>query len=129
MNLDLGIRNNEELKDAYIMVQALTEFIPEAKKTDSCKQAIIKYKRAIRAYNKVKCHAKYLWGDYDSYVMLIEFPKWMDLQTAKDEFDSVYRLHAYPSQYDCTGQHFTTGAKFVERHGRVYCYHSISVDV
>ena len=127
--MEKTIRNNEELRDAYFMVFALTEFIEEAKKTEKCRQSIIDYKRAIRQYNKHRCNQKYLWGDYDSYVMLIEFPSWMDIETAKAEFEENYRLHYYPSQYDCTGQHFTTGTKFVVRHGRVYCYHSISVDV
>ena len=127
--MEKTVRNDEQLRDAYTMVWALSELIPEVKKTDKCRQAIIDYKRAIRAYNKTKSNQRYLWGDYDSYVMLIKFPQWMDLETAKVEFEVNYRLHAYPSQYDCTGQHFTTGAKFVERHGRVYCYHSISVDV
>lgn len=127
--LEKAIRNKEELQTAYVMVKDLSELIPDAKKTDKCKQAIIEYKRAIRAYNKIKCNQKYLWGDYDSYVMLIEFPSWMDIETAKTEFEDNYRLYCTPSAYDCTGQHFTTGAKFVERHGRIYCYHSISVDV
>lgn len=123
------VRNDEQLRDAYTMVFALSELIPEVKKTDKCRQAIIDYKRAIRTYNKRKCNQKYLWGDYDSYVMLIEFPSCMNIETAKAEFEDNYRLHYSPSQYDCTGQHFTTGAKFVARHGKVYCYHSISVDV
>ena len=130
MNLDAGIRNNEDLKDAYIMVQALTEFIPEAKKTERCLELIKEYKRAIRRYNKVKCNQKYLRGDYDSYVMLIEFPSWVcDYKEARQHFEEFYELHATPSQYDCTGQHFTTGYKLVYRHDRWYCYHFISVDV
>ena len=130
MNLDLGVRNNEDLKDAWIMVKALSDFIPEAKKTESCLEMIKKYKKAIRNYNKVRQDQHFISGDYDRYVMLIEFPNWVcDLQDAKQCFEEFYELHAYPSQYDCTGQHFTTGIKYVYRRGKWYGYHSISVDV
>lgn len=129
MNLDLGVRNNEDLKDAWIMVTALTEFIPEAKKTDKCLEMIKKYKQAIREYNKRKSNVRFIGGDYDGYVELIEFPEWADISDAKLMFEEFHELHAYPSQYDCTGQKFTTGAKFFIRHDRVYCYHSVGVDV
>lgn len=86
-------------------------------------------KRECRRYSRFTPNMRYVCGDYDSYVMLIEFPKTMTIEQAKIAFENNYELHYTPSPYDCTGQHFTTGAKFVERHGRVYCYHSISVDV
>lgn len=129
MNLDLGVRNNEDLKDAWIMVKALSDFIPEAKKTESCLEMIKKYKQAIREYNKRKNDVRIIGGDYDGYVELIEFPEWMDIKDAKQCFSEFHELHAYPSQFDCTGQKFTTGAKFFIRRDRVYCYHSVGVDV
>ncbi len=130
MNLDLGVRNNEDLKDAWIMVTALTEFIPEAKKTDKCLEMIKKYKQAIRQYNRTENPVKAMWGDFDGYTELIKFPSWVcDEAEARQYFEEFYELHYYPSQFDCTGQKFTTGAKFVYRGDRWYCYHSVGVAV
>ncbi len=130
MNLDLGVRNREDLKDAYIMIQALTELIPEAKKTDKCKETIIKYKQAVRAYHhKQDDKVRIIKGDFDGYVELIEFPEWMDYHDAKIAFEEFHELIAYPSQYDCTGQRFTMGAKFFMRRDHYFCYHSVGLDV
>ena len=127
--MEKTIRNKEDLRDAWIMVKALTDLIPEMKKTDRCKQDIIDYKKAIRAYNKIKSDVRFIGGDYDGYVELIEFPEWMDIKEARQCFSEFHELHYYPSPYDCTGQRFTTGTKFFIRHDRVYCYHSVGADV
>ena len=130
MNLDLGVRNKEDLKDAYIMIKSLTDFIPEAKKTDKCREMIVKYKKAVREFNhKPDDGVRLVKDDGDSYVELIEFPDWMDYQDATQCFEEFHELIALPSQYDCTGQRFTMGTKFFMRRDHYFCYHSVGLDV
>ncbi len=127
--MEKDIRNNKDLRDAYIILLALSKFIPEKEKTDKCKQSIINYKRAIRRFNKIKNNITYCGGDRDRYVVLIEFPQGMTMSEAKRYFEENYRMYYYPSPYDCTGQQFTTGVKFFKRRGENYCYHTINADV
>lgn len=130
MNLDAGVRNKEDLKDAYIMIKSLTDFIPEAKKTDKCRELIVRYKKAVREFNhKQDDGVRLVKDDGDSYVELIEFPEWMDYEDATNCFEEFHHLIAYPSQYDCTGQRFTMGAKFFKRRDHYFCYHSVGLDV
>lgn len=129
--MEKTIRNREELRDAYIFVQLYQEALAEGKvkNVEGAKKLVIEYKKAIRAYNKSKSNIRYIGGDYDYYTVLIEFSQGMTMEEAESCFENEYRLIAYPSSYDCTGQHFTTRYKFVERRGRIYCYHTIAVDV
>ena len=96
-------------------------------------RAIIEYKRAIRDFYKRqdardrRCIHEDPYGYYD---MLIEFPEWIvNREEAEDYFDCHERMVCMPSQYDCTGQHFTIRYKLFKRRGRWYCYHHIGVDI
>ena len=126
------VRDDRELKHAWEMVCFLSVYLKSLGSDKSRTADMVKeYKQAIRAYNKAQDAqtARYLFGEWDYYTELIEFPENVTMDTASYFFDENYRLHCYPSQYDCTGQRFTTGIKFVERNGRVYGYHSVALDV
>ena len=125
------ISNQKELRNAWIMVVALSDLIPELKKTHKCKKHIVEYKKAIRVYNKSLDNSpkKYVAGDFDWYTELIEFRSCDTIEQAQTIFNSLYRLHYYHSQYDCTGQAFTSGIKFFVRRGVIMCYHTVQYDV
>lgn len=123
------INNEKELRNAWVMVYALSDLIPELKKTHKCKKHIVEYKRAIRDYNKTPNNPKFVAGDVDWYTELIEFTECDSIEEAQLSFDCYHRLHCYPSQYDCTGQAFTTGVKFFRRRGVIMCYHTVCYDV
>ena len=124
------INNEKELRNAWVMVRALSELIPELKKTHKCKKHIVEYKKAIRDYNKsLNRPNKCLAGDFDWYIELIEFIGCKTIEEAQNIFDNMYRLYYYPSQYDCTGQPFTSGVKFFIRRDVIMCYHSVQYDV
>ena len=123
------ISNEKELRDAWVMVRALSELIPEMKKTHRCKKHIVEYKKAIREYNNHERETKFVAGDYDWYTELIAFEECKTIEEAQTVFDCYFRLHYYPSQYDCTGQAFTSGVKFFIRRGVIMCYHTVSYDV
>lgn len=94
----------------------------------------IEIKRAIRKFYKKVCNkaAKDEWvgGEFDSYTRRYPLPEYIKSeQEAIEYFEECEWMECYPSQYDCTGQHFTTGYKVFCRNGRWHCYHHISVDV
>ena len=52
-----------------------------------------------------------------------------DEETAREWFEYNEYMHIRPSMYDCTGQLFTSWYKIIERNGRFYAYHCVSLDV
>ena len=50
-------------------------------------------------------------------------------ETADEWFQYNEYMECIPSAFDCTGQRFTSWYKLVERNGRWWAYHCISVDV
>ena len=68
--------------------------------------------------------------DAPSYIMKIEAPAWCKTkEDVKEWFEQEEYLVCQPSQYDCTGQHFTEWYKPALLHGKWYVYHSVGVDV
>ena len=99
---------------------------------DVKKEKLDALKREIRRYTnkpiveKPKCIYE---DNYGYYTLLEPFPDFIDNEEdAEEYFDSQMRLTYVPSQYDCTGQHFTTGHKIFRRRGKLYVYHHIAVD-
>jgi len=65
-----------------------------------------------------------------SYILKIEAPAWCKTkEDVMEWFERDEYLVCQPSQYDCTGQHFTHWYKPALLHGKWYAYHSIGVDV
>lgn len=94
---------------------------------------ILKRKRKIREIykrenEKPERHVV-LDNGIDGYIELIQLPE--KIKT-KEGADGWFRCNEYleyiPSAYDCTGQKFTNWYKLVNRNGRWWVYHSISVD-
>lgn len=94
---------------------------------------IIEYKRAIRDfYKRQNARDRRCIDDdpYGYYTMLIEAPEWVATHDDAEEwFHECEEMHYIPSQYDCTGQHFTIRYKLVKRRGRWYCYHRVGIDI
>ena len=130
----MTVRSIKTPKDYRFMISFLKD-LEDLLITGTCKdrakmeEYIREQKRECRRYSRFTSNMHWVCGDYDGYIMLIEFPKTMTLEQAKIDFENNYEMHYRPSAYDCTAQHFTVGRKFVVRRGRVYCYHSIGVDV
>lgn len=131
----VGIRSQKDLRLAYESLNLIKELKAEK---GSVGTGISEYekktKQNIREYHKKKAKSseetRFIAGDYDSYVLLEKLPDFVKTKEQAEEiFDEDYRLIAYPSQFDCTGQKFTTGHKIVKRGDKFYCYHSISLDV
>lgn len=99
---------------------------------EKIKNKIIELKREIRVKNKYVSPYKLISCDYnyDSYKEIFTFPVWV---ATKEEAENYFNTYEYktckPSQYDCTGQHFTTYYKIFFRNGRWKVYHCVSVDV
>ena len=94
---------------------------------------IIEYKRAIRDfYKRQNAKDRRCIDDdpYGYYTMLIEAPEHVVTRPDAEEwFHECEEMQYIPSQYDCTGQHFTLWYKLVKRRGRWYCYHRVGVDI
>lgn len=114
------ISSSESLRFAY-------ELLHENPKHKNAAQL----KKLIREYQhrqELKDDDRKVFGDYDGYTELIPVP--IGAVIYKDEwFDSQIRKTYIPSQYDCTGQHFTIGHRFVTFRGRLYCIHNVGIDV
>lgn len=94
-------------------------------------ETIIDLKRAVRKFlNRKPRERRCIYEDgYGSYVLLYPLPDNLkSIDDAEEYFEEFERLECEPSMYDCTGQHFTTGHKIFYRHGRIYVFHSISID-
>lgn len=128
----MDIRNDRDLRDAYIMVLAFTRFIEQAKREDreigNSEQTVKDLKRGIRAYLKAEDSGRTLVKDYgiDGYIVRFEMP---DTDDPEAWFDNNERLRMRYSAYDCTGQAFTQWHAFKTLGGRKVCYHSIAFDV
>lgn len=117
------IRNKEDLRFEYVLLR-----FADGKYPDIVKDV----KRNIRNYYKqnAKRNRRIVHGDFDYFVELVELPEFIETQDmASEYFEENIRLVCMPSQYDCTGQLFTSWYKPVKRNGRWYVYHGVSMDV
>lgn len=68
-------------------------------------------------------------GDYDYYWIKVFFPGESWTEKEKAEFVDENWTYATPSQYDCTGQIFTTGIECFNVPSGVVCYIMEAMDV
>lgn len=98
------------------------------------KDKIIKKKRKIRDIykqenEKPEIHIVHDNG-IDGYIELLQLPEEITIRETADEWFQYNKyMECVPSAFDCTGQRFTSWYKLVERNGRWWAYHCISVDV
>lgn len=100
------------------------------KPTEQRNERIIELKREIRRETKrVYPHIVHDDG-MDGYIILEECPDWCKTVEDVDEWFMEYAwMECRPSQYDCTGQAFTSWYKPVKRQGKWFAYHSVCYDV
>ncbi len=93
---------------------------------------VVELKQMIREYtHRAPADRRCIDDDpYGYYTMLIEAPEHVVTRSDAEEwFHECEEMQYIPSQYDCTGQHFTVWYKLVKRRGRWYCYHRVGVDI
>lgn len=95
---------------------------------------IIKKKRKIRDIYKQENEnpERHIVHDngINGYIELFQLPEEITTRETADEWFQYNEYMEYvPSAFDCTGQRFTSWYKLVERNGRWWAYHCISVDV
>ena len=118
------VNNKVDLRLAWWAIKFWKELKPES---------AVEIKKNIRSYYKEQNeHKKYHLdkGDYDRYILLVTLPEWIETEDeAHEYFDACEYMKYYPSQYDCTGQHFTQWYRIFKRNGRWMAYHCICVDI
>ena len=99
-----------------------------------CGDKILKRKRKIREIykrenEKPERHIVHENG-IDGYIELLRLPEEITTRETADEwFQYNEYMECVSSVFDCTGQRFTSWYKLVERNGRWWAYHCISMDV
>lgn len=129
-----SITNNKRLRDAYALLMFMQSDIPASvEKRAAVKNLAATIKREIRDYNnRPASDVRIICADYDSRLELVQLPDELDKAhkaDAADWFRDNCYLEAYNSQYDCTGQEFTSWYKLFRRQGHWFAYHLISRDV
>ena len=124
--------NMNDVRNNYGVIKVINDiYIKEKMKKP--KDLLDAYKRGIRDYFKRKdmeLERRTIYADYDGYIELLQLPEEVKtLEIAKTWFDVNERRVCRPSMYDCTGQRFTGGTKFVKRNGRWWVYHTVYLDV
>ena len=121
-----------DVRNNYGAIKVIND-IYNKEKMKKPKDLLDAYKRGIRDYFKRKdmeLERRIIHADYDEYIELLQLPEEVKtLEIAKIWFEANELLVCDPSPYDCTGQKFTGGTKFVQRNGRWWVYHTIWLDV
>ena len=130
------IRNNNDLKTAYIMLRWFN-----ANKQYGKKEVTDELKRDIRAYTRKSIYCVdngYINYEYryikdngiDGYVELVLMPDGIEsLEQAKKIFQENIWMPPYYSFYDCTGTPFSKWYHMFKRNGRYMAYHAVGFDV
>lgn len=124
----ITVRSNNDLRDAYFLIHALQGI----QQTADVKAIIRQQKWAIRHFNRrAPQPTRTIKADLDSLVLLEKLPISPDstMEEAIALFEGSYFVPTPRSQYDCTGQCFTTYYKVFRRHNAWYAYHFMSRDV
>lgn len=126
--------NMEDVRINYSAMKLITDINEKyGIQNEVNEKHIVAYKRGIRNYFKRKdaeLERRVIQFDSDSYIELLQLPEEIKtLEIAKAWFDANELLICEPSPYDCTGREFTGSTKFVQRNGRWWVYHVISLDV
>ena len=124
--------NMNDVRNNYGVIKVIND-IYNKEKMKKPKDLLDAYKRGIRDYFKRKdmeLERRTIYADYDGYIELLQLPEEVKtLEIAKTWFDVNERRVCRPSMYDCTGQRFTGGTKFVKRNGRWWVYHTVYLDI
>lgn len=128
------ITNDEKLRDAYALLLFMQRDIPaSSEKKASVKNLAVTVKREIRSYNnRPASNVRIINGDYNGHLDLVRLPDELDRvhkSEAAEWFDDNCYLEAYNSQYDCTGQEFTSWYHLFRRWGHWFAYHKVCRDV
>lgn len=91
-------------------------------------------KRAIRRFYKKVCDkansGETGFGEFDHFTRKYPLPEHIKSREDAVEYMEDEWVHCRPSQYDCTGQIFTTGyCVFQKSDGRWWAYHMMAMDV
>ena len=129
------VNSYRELKVAFDMVHTLEKWVLEFtggnKKAVEQNEAIVETKRAIREYLKRKDeeYVEYFDSSFDGCIEKF-YLEANSIEEATEDFEENYYQHYYPSQYDCTGQVFTSWYRiFKTSYENIFVvYHRLSVD-
>lgn len=128
------IRNDNDLKLAYEMLMLAENVLKVDNSVKEKVGEVIKsYKKDIRSYykhNRKRLNTS-LVKDYgiDGYIEKIELPFMFSKDEANRYVESNIVMEYYTSQYDCTGQCFTSWYRIYKNSkNRYICYHRVSVD-
>lgn len=128
------ITNDEKLRDAYALLMFMQKDVPaSSEKKAIVKNLAVTVKREIRSYNnRPASNVRIINGDYNGHLDLVRLPDELDRvhkSEAAEWFDDNCYLEAYNSQYDCTGQEFTSWYHLFRRWGHWFAYHKVCRDV
>lgn len=121
-----------ELTTLYATIALFEKFvlIAEGDAKEKAKTALQDVKREARRISKQESNTRIIASDYDGYTEKITLD---DTITAAEEAEAFfvdhYKRTYTPSQYDCTGQHFTIRHKIAYQAGRLVIYHRVGIDV
>ncbi len=125
----------DTIRRSYEFLQMEKELVKEGKLPSlTTDRVAIMIKREIReAYRKDRERRKcsVFCADYDRAIFKFALPEWIETrEDAEDYFEARERIEMIPSQYDCTGQIFTTRyCVFQKPDGRWWVYHCMAMDV
>lgn len=129
----IDIKNTEDLRRAYSYLRFFREHEKNgALLAPNARECAAALKKAIRGYTHRPLHEDVIVKDYgiDGYVIRLPLPDRIKTEEqAKHYFETQIYMECRPSQYDCTGQLFTSWYKLFLRNGRWWAYHSVGCDV
>lgn len=127
----LYVRDNRDLRSRWATLLFCDFMVKQAQaqgmNTGKTQKYILDLKQAIREYNHRKPDRRIITGDYDSVLELVDVPQ--GVTDIDAWFDENERRVCVPSQYDCTGQAFTSWYKVCKRGDGYKVYHKINFDV
>ena len=127
------VRNSKTLRDTAEWIEQLTiDQEATSQEQNRIRERIKELKRDIREYNKRPESEEVIVRDYgiDGFVIRKPLPDFLkSIEDAVEYFEENEYMRCRPSMYDCTGDLFTSWYKIYKKDGRIWCYHSISVDV
>lgn len=134
LNEILGWARGMSLRTMYETLNDYRELAKEVGLDDAEQSKwVVRWKKRIRAKlkkNEIERECRKVVRNFgDSCVTLIRLGEFDSLADADDYFMWHEYMECAPSQYDCTGQHFTNWYHIFKRHGIYYAYHCISIDV
>ncbi len=120
-------------RDARLWISLLRE--DSRPMSDAKKDRHDEIKRALRRFYKKVCEkansGETRFGDWDWYTHKYPLPEAIKTkEEAVEYFEEYEYMECEPSQYDCTGQLFTSRyCVFQKPDGRWWCYHVVCMDV